>query len=601
MSSKNSWALTPVKRSHLISTSGVGSLVRLRNKSTGLVAGLRTWVQTIPVASGDSHAHDVAREAFLKQYEIRDPELESACGVSKFYQPPKASEDDKSSFEWQIPVVVFPRSAICENFRCGTISQRMTDTGLEPECESCDPVTSGRRKRKYRQKQAPIFLVCPSGHIDEVVWDLGFDHAEDCVGANLRSYSSGSIRRPRIECLNCRRTATLPKSMPCTGARPWLPGLPNENCQLEMFVADRTSVQVYYPQNKSSIHVPAKSGINDKVIDWLLLNNFFELVDSSDENNLVIVQRRLKAAGLDLDLPAVKLHIDHVKAVSSQSYATLEWDYLAARAHELDIFTRAIPNFSYLNTQFLEYHDSDTSSLDTDLFGSNGLFSQVVALTRLTETRVQDGFVRWDPRDISSDEGHTLMWGHHRKADSWLPAYRAHGEGILFVLNPIQTAHWAQSFGAPNPLNGINNSLELSYPGVLAHSLAHVIMVRLSQECGYPLPSIRDRIYDLPDGRHAFLVYTAESDIMGTLGGLVEFGEGKKLEFLVQEALKDALWCSQDPVCIGRVVNASLKQAACCHKCLYLPETSCEWMNTYLDRATITGSSDRGLTGIRNK
>ena len=152
---------------------GVGSLIRLRNGATGLVAGLRTWVQTIPVPAGDQYAQNTARQAFLKQYEIRDPELESACGVSKFYQPPRASEDDRNTFEWQIPVIVFPRSAICENFRCGTIGNRMTDTGLEAECELCDPVSSGRRKRRYRQKQAPIFLVCPDGHIDEIKWDAG--------------------------------------------------------------------------------------------------------------------------------------------------------------------------------------------------------------------------------------------------------------------------------------------------------------------------------------------------------------------------------------------------------------------------------------------
>lgn len=601
MSQKISWALMPVKRSHLVSTNGVGSLVRLRNKSTGLVAGLRTWMQTIPVAPGDHHAQDMARTAFLKQYEIRDPELEAACGVSKFYQPPRAAEDDRHQLEWQIPVVVFPRSAICENFRCGAISQGMTDTGQEPECESCDPVAAGRRKRLHRHKQSPIFLVCPDGHVDEIVWDAGFEHTENCVAPNLRAHLSGSIRKPRIECNSCKKSASLPNSVPCTGARPWMPGLPNENCQQEMFVVDRTSVQVYYPQNKSSIHVPSKSGINDAIIDWILLNNFYEFVDVDKQEDLANAQRRLRAAGFDIDLENVKIHLTHVKSLGGDPDDDDEWDYLAARAHELNVLTKAIPNFNYVNSQFLEYHDSHLAGLDSNLFGANGLFSHVVSVTRLTETRVQDGFVRWKPNEISSDAGHTLMWGHHRTADSWLPAYRAHGEGILFVLNPIEISRWAKVFGYPDPLEGIDENYALSYPGVLAHSLAHLIMIRLSQDCGYPLPSIRDRIYDLPDGRHAFLVYTAESDIMGTLGGLVEYGEGSKLENLVKDALQDALWCSQDPVCIGRVVDSKVKQAACCHKCLYLPETSCEWMNTYLDRATVIGSIDRQLTGIRNK
>ena len=598
MSQKNSWALTPVKRSHLVSTNGVGSLIRLRNGATGLVAGLRTWVQTIPVPAGDQFAQNTARQAFLKQYEIRDPELESACGVSKFYQPPRASEDDRNTFEWQIPVIVFPRSAICENFRCGTINNKMTDTGLEAECELCDPVSSGRRKRRYRQKQAPIFLVCPDGHIDEIKWDAGFEHGDNCTGGPLRASLTGSIRSPRVQCPGCEKVAGLPKSHPCTGARPWIPGIANENCQQEMFVVDRTSVQTYYPQNKTSIHVPAKSGIDNAIIDWILIDNSYDFIDPNNDAHIGALNNRLTAAGFLVDSASTKLHIEHVKIVTAIDYAPDDWDFLKARAHELDILTSLNPQFVNPDSKFLEFHNANISTLDPELFGAKGLFEQVVAVTRLTETRVQDGFVRWKPVEITSDAGHMLLWGHHRSADTWLPAYRAHGEGILFVLNSNRIAKWAALFGIQDPMNNLGEPRALSYPGVLAHSLAHLIMTRLSHDCGYPLPSISDRVYDLPDGRHAFLVYTSESDIMGTLGGLVEFGEGPKLEELVRESLQDALWCSQDPVCIGRVVDSSTKRAACCHKCLYLPETSCEWMNTYLDRATIIGNSDRRLTGI---
>ena len=97
------------------------------------------------------------------------------------------------------------------------------------------------------------------------------------------------------------------------------------------------------------------------------------------------------------------------------------------------------------------------------------------------------------------------------------------------------------------------------------------------------------------------MVYTAEGDSVGTLGGLVAFAQPGKFEKLLDKALEIGRWCPQDPVCIGRVVDASLKQAACCHKCLYLPETSCEWMNTHLDRATIVGSKDRQINGIKSR
>ena len=590
----------PVKRSHLVSTTGVGSLTRLRNGATGLVACLRSWEQTIPVPVGDQHSENLARQSFLKQYEIRDPELESACGVTKFYQPPRASEDEHS-IEWQIPVIVFPKSAICENFNCGSITTSVADTGKEADCHNCDPVSSGRRKRRYRQKQSPIFLVCPDGHIDEVRWDAGFEHSETCSGGPLKAYLSGSIRRPRVECTNCKKTAPLPKSIPCTGSRSWIPGATNEPCLREMFVVDRTSVQAYFPQNKTSIHVPAKSGIDNAILDWILTNIDISFVDIKNPAHLATVENRLTGIGFPVTSQLVKLHLEHLALITADDFIAPVWDYLEARTHELNVLTKADPAFIAPNSQFLEFHDADLAGLKRELFGVTGLFSQVVAVTRLTETRIQDGFSRWQPAQINPDEGYKLMWGHHRVSGSWLPAYRAHGEGILFVLNPSKITIWLDICGFPAPLVDASEPSALSYPGVLAHSLAHLIMTRLSYECGYALPSICDRIYDLPDGRQAFLVYTAESDITGTLGGLVDFGEGVKLEQLVIEALQDAVWCSQDPVCIGRVVDASLKQAACCHKCLYLPETSCEWMNTHLDRATLVGSKDRQINGIKSR
>ena len=597
MKRKNSWALMPVKRSHLVSTTGVGSLTRLRNGATGLVAGLRSWEQTIPVPAGDENSEKLSRQAFLKQYEIRDPELESACGVTKFHQPPRASEDEHS-IEWNIPVIVFPKSAICENFNCGSIAATISDSGSEAECRYCDPVSAGRRKKRYRQRQSPIFLVCPDGHIDEVKWDAGFDHAEGCSGGPLRAYLSGSIRRPRIECTSCKKTAPLPKSIPCTGSRTWIPGALNEPCLQEMFVVDRTSVQTYFPQNKTSIHVPAKSGMDNAILDWIMSNVDLAFVDVTNHAHLATIEDRLTAVGFSVNLDLVKLHLDHIALITSKDFIAPAWNYLDARSHELNVLTKSDPTFNTPPSQFLEFHDSNIVGLDSNLFGASGLFSQVVAVTRLTETRVQDGFSRWQPSQISPDDGYRRIWGHHPGSGSWLPAYRAHGEGILFVLNPIRMLNWLKECGYPSSAADASQPTVLSYSGVLAHSLAHLIMTRLSYECGYSLPSISDRIYDLPDGRQAFLVYTAESDIMGTLGGLVDFGDGKKLENLVRSALEDAVWCSQDPVCIGRVVDAASKQAACCHKCLYLPETSCEWMNTHLDRATIVGSKDRNIKGM---
>jgi hypothetical protein len=65
-------------------------------------------------------------------------------------------------------------------------------------------------------------------------------------------------------------------------------------------------------------------------------------------------------------------------------------------------------------------------------------------------------------------------------------------------------------------------------PYFLLHSLAHALMEQIVLECGYPLSSLKERVYafaaprsDMPD-RFGLLIYTAGAGAQGTLGGLVE-------------------------------------------------------------------------------
>src|SRR5690606_10156079 len=55
------------------------------------------------------------------------------------------------------------------------------------------------------------------------------------------------------------------------------------------------------------------------------------------------------------------------------------------------------------------------------------------------------------------------------------------------------------------------------------HSLSHALMSELALECGYPLSSLKERIYASGTGqpdRFAVLIYTSTAGGQGTLGGL---------------------------------------------------------------------------------
>jgi hypothetical protein len=80
---------TQIKRGHLVYSSGVGSVIRTQNGVTAVIAGLTEWIKSLPVSGSDIQALRKAQLEYLKNYEIRDAELEAACGVSRFIAPPK--------------------------------------------------------------------------------------------------------------------------------------------------------------------------------------------------------------------------------------------------------------------------------------------------------------------------------------------------------------------------------------------------------------------------------------------------------------------------------------------------------------------------------
>jgi Domain of unknown function (DUF1998) len=143
---------------------------------------------------------------------------------------------------------------------------------------------------------------------------------------------------------------------------------------------------------------------------------------------------------------------------------------------------------------------------------------------------------------------------------------------------------------------------EQGYPGlryVLLHLFAHALMRQLALECGYTAASIRERIYSL-DPEHeqgpmaGILLYTAAPDSEGTLGGLVRLGVPDQLGRHIEGALEQMQYCTSDPLCAEHTCaqDRSLHEAAC-HACLFLPETSCERGNKYLDRSVLVPTMDR--------
>jgi len=597
---KNAWK-TQIKRSHLILSSGVGSIVRTQNGVTALIAGLPSWLETIPVSGPDLPSLQKAQRAYLDEYEIRDAELEDACGVSRFIAPPKQDDEvygRKQNYNWEVPLIRFPLAGVCENFKCQRLRVASASDSQVLDCTHC----ATDRKYKHKSRQVPIFLICANGHLDEVQWDTLMSHKSGCTESKIKVQIGEVLTFPRATCLGCgAKSDSDDLEFACTGRSPWLSHFSNEPCVEKMRIVERTSVSTYYPSTKSSIHIPIDSKFDESLLNWLTQRPFANLVDIKNDEQIEKLCGYCVTAGFLVSKELLVEHVEYIKNREQKLDKDEEdlWDVGVARTREFDIMSGKIDYPALQNSKLIEVDVIDVGLFQHQFIGVHNLITGVTAVHRLTETRVLDGFSRVEPRSLTRREGYRMLWGHEVKSDSWLPGYRVHGEGILLELNSFIIAQRLGSDLMKKDLIDLGNpSGALSSGGVLAHSLAHLLITALADDCGYQLPSIRDRIYDLADGRIGLMVYTAEGDSVGTLGGLVAFAQPGRFEKLLEKALEIGRWCPQDPVCIERLTDERAGIHAACHQCLLLPETCCEKFNSWLDRSTIVGRSEKFPKGV---
>jgi len=242
---------------------------------------------------------------------------------------------------------------------------------------------------------------------------------------------------------------------------------------------------------------------------------------------------------------------------------------------------------------------------------------QVVLVERLREVRALTGFTRIESlSDYAEDE--ELPTEHimrlSRYAPRWVPAAEVRGEGIFLQFREDLLSAWLERPAVVKQNEIFSHAHyrwrnarripmpEANYPGiryVLLHSFAHALMRQLTLECGYTAASIRERIYALSPDKEGgpmagILLYTAAPDSEGTLGGLVSLGRPELLGWHIAGALEQMQHCASDPLCAEHKSGEdhTLHEAAC-HACMFVPETSCERGNKYLDRSVLVQTVER--------
>ena len=397
----------------------------------------------------------------------------------------------------------------------------------------------------------------------------------------------------------------------CKSSRPWL-GIEydKENvCDVdpyELKVLQRGASNVWFADTRSSIYIPTDSDTTSRTI-IAAVNDCFKyivnhrvngeidraMVDIFAEKNEVNSEELYKAISAKINnlegLPEV------TESMTEDEYRMAEYEMLikSSGSDALD--------FHSVNYPISKYHAS-----------IQPFFKSVSLVKKLRETRAFVGFSRLEPtagNDIDQKK-EMLRLG----TGNWLPAVQIYGEGIFFEFNYDRVKAWAENEKVKSRIAIMNGAYQHSFlskgaPGnirpeyVLIHTFSHILINQLSYECGYGSSSIKERIYcektSDKSNMCGVLIYTATGDSEGSLGGLVRQGEKGRLEDTILAAIKNASWCSSDPICIQSAGQGPDScNLAACHNCALLPETCCENGNRLLDRGVVIGQIDDKTAGF---
>ena len=595
-----------VRPSQTLTTFGIGSLVDLPNMSV-IVMGLDDWP--------NAHSNEIAEERLLRS-------AKSILGaqVTRFLTPPRGQETQGSQTNWfdearqiGVPVAPFPRWMVCSKCRLlAPISSGLFEPKVYPyrpdrACYVHNCTTQGRSPLVV---PARFMVTCEHGHLDDFPW-VEFLHQgpTDCKGL-LYLYevgASGEALDVEVKCDGCgvrrrmgqafgpNNRAAMPA---CRGRRPHLRDVDPNGCDEDHVKPMlQGASNLWFPVLISALSVPQATDDLGRMVEenWAVL----EKATSLD------VLKAFRLIGQLKDLS--KFDDDQIwAAIEKKNQGTAEEaeDPTDLKSPEWNVFSN--PAKAKAGRTFkLRIVEPPTD------FTKH--FEKIVLVEKLREVRALVGFTRiMSPRDFdnAADLPPENRARISRKDPTWLPACETRGEGIFFQFSEKLIADWVQKnhaydreFEVGNQTWRATKNLDPNkgYPGiryVLLHTFAHALIRQLAIECGYTSASITERIYsrnpDEGDPMAGVLIYTAAPDSEGTLGGLCALGEPDKLGRHIRRALDKMSLCASDPLCSEHTVGSDEKlHGASCHACSFLPETSCERGNKFLDRSVLVRTMDQ--------
>ena len=587
-----------IRRSQAVTTFGVGSIYDFGSES--FVA-----MDTTEWKRGD--------------LDIRLPRLERFLGTEGFRSPPIPANNRK------VPFSRFPSWMFCPNCRhMVNFIARDEEIGKKPICKNS--------KCQGRVHLVPMrfISVCESGHMSDIQWDYWahINANNKCKSKKLMFKSDpkrgAGMESLIISCIDCNAENDLGELIPtyskyiksCDGKQPWKRS--GANCDQEPRVVQKNAAQVFFPMITDAIDIRVSSAGSSKKEVYAMIRHH----PAWD-----IIKRAMSTTGLSFEDKFISEYVRQIledpgikdrgieRSDILDSFSNVEGDHDDDFTHEEDLRSEEwrvfleppqyerndqfIADKVDLTTLDLKINDDEKSIWDE----FKKIISVVTLARKLRIVKAFTGFTRVNPEpdnkispslDISSN---------------WLPATEIYGEGVFIAFNLKVLEKW-ERYLPSDLLSGMYEAREnctLDFlPQVtprffMLHTFSHLLIRQLCFECGYSSSSLSERIYS-DDSMAGILIYTAEADSEGALGGLVREGKPERFYNTFKTALLRSKWCSNDPICM-EMKNQGMQglNQSSCHACSLVAETSCEYANTLLSRSVLYGDINRPDVGFFSK
>lgn len=598
-------ALKKIRRSQYITPFGVGSILDIGNESL-IAMDITHW------------KNDQGEKINLKR-------LAKKLGVREFRMPqiPNNPWDTNTA---KLPFFRFPRWLFCSSCRSlkfWTYQDERELDGRVPKCQS--PKCFGKVLTPMR-----FVAACKDGHLTDIDWRYWAhwgaqgQNCQDNSSLKFRTKSNqgGSLASLEIFCSKCKAKRDLSDlfkkdnfvklGIKCSSKQPWqTKDEIEEPCGNSLQAIQRGASNIYFPKVISALDIPTDNFDDEEsdIEQQILTSKFFEAILKKYNSSTSNVAQRVIDVYIEELLSQVEGSTEEMiknlymskdnhndvsnnEPINEEEVLAEEWPILLnpPKRNNNQIFSASIENLSGIKNSY----------------GLEKIFEKIVLVDKLREVRVLRGFQRINP---SNDD---FVPVDLKNKKDWLPATEVFGEGIFIAFSIDKINEWEKknSKSIDDRLSTMQNThtkeeldfLKAPTPRfVLLHTFAHLLIRQLSFECGYSSSSLRERIYSDDNKMAGILIYTADSDSEGALGGLVRQGKSDRFIPTVLTALERGSWCSSDPVCreLPGQGMRGLNKAAC-HSCALLAETSCISHNALLDRMLLVGKDEKSNYGFFN-